>query len=84
MTEGEIRDSIFQIIHRIAPEANLNRLSPGDDLRESLDIDSFDFLNVLVGINDRFGVNIPEADYRQISTLAGMMEYINKRMLAKR
>ena len=84
MTEGEIRDSIFQIIHRIAPEADLNRLSPGDDLRESLDIDSFDFLNVLVGINDKFGVNIPEADYRQVSTLGGMMEYINKRMLAKR
>lgn len=84
MTEVEIRNSIFQILHRIAPEADLSRLSPNDNLRESLDIDSFDFLNVLVGINEKFGVNIPEADYRQVSTLGGLTEYLNKRMPARR
>jgi len=80
MNELEIRELIFQIIHRIAPEADLNGLDPNENLREALDIDSFDFLNVIIGLNEKFGVNIPEADYRQVSTLKGLMEYLNKYM----
>ena len=83
MNEAEIRERIFQIIHRVAPEADLNRLDPNDNLREALDIDSFDFLNVIIGFNEKFGVNVPEADYRQISTLKGMMEYLNKHMTSQ-
>ena len=78
MTETEVRERIFEILHRIAPEADLNRLDPNENLREALDIDSFDFLNVLIALNEKFGVNIPEADYRQVSTLKGMVAYLNK------
>jgi acyl carrier protein len=80
MSEDELRERIFQILHRIAPEANLHELDPNQNLRESLDIDSFDFLNVVIGISETFAVSIPEVDYRQVSTLRGMMDYINKRM----
>jgi acyl carrier protein len=79
MNQDEIRQQIFQIIHRIAPEADLERLNTADNLREALDIDSFDFLNVVIGLNEKFGVNIPEADYRQVSTLNGMIEYVRRR-----
>ena len=84
MTENEIRDHIFEIIHRIAPEADLGRLDPNENLRESLDIDSFDFLKVLVGISEKLGVNIPESDYRQVSTLRGMTQYLNDRITSQR
>jgi acyl carrier protein len=77
MTENEVRKQIFEILHRIAPEANLDTLDPNQNLREALDIDSFDFLNVVIGLNEKFGVNIPEAQYRRVSTLKGMMEYLN-------
>jgi acyl carrier protein len=80
MSENELRERILQILHRIAPEANLDELDPNQDLRESLDIDSLDFLNVMIGINETFAVSIPETDYRKVSTLRGMMDYINKRM----
>jgi acyl carrier protein len=78
MTENEIRDHIFEILHRIAPEADLDHLDPNESLRETLDIDSFDFLNVLVALNEKLGVNIPEADYRQVATLQGMTDYLVK------
>jgi len=80
MTEDEVRNRVFEIIHRIAPEADLDRLDFNENLREALDIDSFDFLNVLVALNEKLGVNIPEADYRQVSTLKTMVEYVNKHM----
>ena len=47
MTENEIRDHILEILHRIAPEATLDQIDPNENLREALDIDSFDFLNLL-------------------------------------
>jgi acyl carrier protein len=75
MTENEVRERVFQVLHRIAPEANLNQLGPDQNLREALDIDSFDFLNVVVALNEKFGVEIPETDYRRVSTLKGMVEY---------
>jgi acyl carrier protein len=76
MSENEIRDRIFEILHRIAPEADLHRLDPNENLREALDIDSFDFLNVLVAINEKLGVSVPEAEYRQVATLKGMIDYV--------
>ena len=78
MTENDIRDRILESLHRVAPEADLERVDPNENLREALDIDSFDFLNVLVALSEKLGVNIPEADYRQVSTLKTMVEYINK------
>lgn len=78
MNSSEIRDHIFEILHRIAPEADLNQLDPAQSLRETLDIDSFDFLNVLIALHEKFGVEIPESDYRQVSTLTGMMDYLAK------
>jgi len=55
MTENEVREHIFKILHRIAPEADLDQLDPNQNLREALDMDSFDFLNVLVATSIRTG-----------------------------
>jgi acyl carrier protein len=78
MNDNEIRQHIFEIVHRIAPEADLAGLDPNANLREALDIDSFDFLNVIVGLSETFHLNIPESDYRQVLTLKGMVDYLRK------
>ena len=78
MNQDEIRQHILQILHRIAPEADLDRLDSSANLRDVLDIDSFDFLNVIIALHERFGVNIPESDYRHVSTLKGMMDYLGR------
>lgn len=76
MNENEIHQHILQILHRIAPEADLESLDPKQNLREALDIDSFDFLNVAIALHETFGVDIPESDYRKIATLQGMIDYL--------
>jgi acyl carrier protein len=78
MKEDDIRRQILQILHRFAPEADLDRLEATESLREALDIDSFDFLNLIIAVHERFGVNIPESDYRQVSTLKEMVNYVAK------
>lgn len=81
MNENEIRNAVFAALRKIAPEANLDSLGPGENLRESLDIDSFDFLNFLIGLHTQLGVEIPEADYGKLTTLAELSSYLSKRLV---
>ena len=81
MTETEIRQAIFETLRKIAPEADLEQVRPEENLREALDIDSFDFLNFLIGVHERLGVEIPEADYGQLTTLSDLVRYLLPRGL---
>ena len=80
MTEAAIKEVLLKLLGKIAPEANLDEISPDADLREALDIDSFDFLNFLIAINENLKVEIPEADYPQVRTLARIVGYLSRRL----
>lgn len=66
------------VLHAVAPEADLDDLGPDDTLRESLDLDSIDFLNFVVGLHEATGVEIPERDYGRVATLAGCARYLTR------
>lgn len=77
MTSADpIRDAISRVLSTIAPEADLGAVDPHADLRESLDLDSMDFLNFVVGLHRELGVEVPEGDYRKIATLEGCVAYL--------
>lgn len=73
---AQIKSTIFNILKTIAPEADFDALNPTDNVQEVLDIDSFDFLNFLIGLNDALGVDIPESDYGKLVTLNDIVEYL--------
>jgi acyl carrier protein len=75
----ELKTTIFDILADIAPEADLGSLNPAVDMREALDIDSFDFLNFLIGLDDELGVEIPEADYGKLVSLNDLLNYLGAR-----
>ena len=76
MTEPAIRQAIEDSLRGIAPEADLQRVPPDANLREALDIDSFDFLNFLIALHTRLGVEIPESDYGKLTTLSELIRYL--------
>ncbi|HEY5868027.1 MAG TPA: acyl carrier protein [Candidatus Tectomicrobia bacterium] len=80
MTEAQLKETIVKVLGRIAPEADPSTLGPDDNMREALDIDSFDHLNFLIGLNEELGVDIPESDYGQLTTLADVMRYLSVRV----
>ncbi|MDX2479410.1 MAG: phosphopantetheine-binding protein [Desulfuromusa sp.] len=80
MTEAEIRATIIAGLSQIAPEADFEELSPTENIREELDIDSFDFLNFLIGLNDELGVDIPESDYEKLISLTDLISYLSARL----
>ena len=83
MTEADIKTAIFEGLRRIAPEADPATLLPGQKIRETLEIDSFDFLNFLIGLHETVGVEIPEADYGKLNTLDEMVRYLEARLAGK-
>ncbi len=80
MTEAQLKDTILTVLGQIAPEADLTHLAPEADMRQALDIDSFDHLNFLIGLHEALGVDIPEADYGQLTTLAEVVRYLKARV----
>jgi acyl carrier protein len=84
MSTEEIRNAVLQALHRIAPEADLTTLSPDADLREALDIDSFDFLRFVIALHETLGVDIPETDYPKLTTLQQVMTYLQAALQVSR
>ena len=76
MTETEAKSLIEDIIGGIAPEADFATLAGDEDLREALDLNSMDFMNFVVALHERTGIDIPEADYPQLRTLDGAVAYL--------
>ena len=79
MSADEIKALYLRELHKIAPEVDLNEIDPAVDLREQIDLDSMDILNLAVAIHEATGVDIPEADYPQMTTVNGCIAYLGPR-----
>lgn len=80
MTDDEIKAIVLRVLGSIAPEATLDTLDPVVDLREQLDLDSMDILNLMIGIHEATGVEVPEADYPQLASLERCVAYLRARI----
>lgn len=76
MTNDQAAALLDAAIGDVAPDVDLSEVTPDDDLWFSLDLDSMDQLNVMVAIRDRSGIDIPEADYPKLITLADTVAYL--------
>jgi len=79
MTEEEMKQQLVRLLKNIAPDAEPEKLKPGDNIRETLAIDSFDYLQFIVGVDEKFGIQTPEEDYGKIGTLRDLLAYIKQR-----
>jgi acyl carrier protein len=80
MKEEEIKTVIFQLLKNIAPDTEPSTLQPNENIRETLNIDSFDSLQFVIALNEKLGIEIPEEDYGKITNLKELLLYINKKM----
>ena len=79
MNQSPILDVVRRALAGVAPEADLDALPPDASLRDELDLDSMDFLSFVVGLHKALGVDVPEADYGKLATLAGTVAYLEAR-----
>jgi acyl carrier protein len=79
MSEEEIKNRIFLCLKEIAPDTEPSELQPNENLRQSLNLDSFDFLHFITALDEKLGFTIPEEDYGKITTLGTLMAYIKEK-----
>ena len=75
-SEQQLREVVIRALTDVAPDIDPAAIDPDTDLAEQLDIDSMDFLNVVVAIHEQTGIEIPERDYPKLSTLADAGTYL--------
>ena len=75
-TRPQIRAKLTAILRRFVPDFDPKAIKPDASLRQVLAADSMDVLNLVVAIHDELGVDIPEADYGKIDTLADCLDYL--------
>ena len=84
MTTDDIKTTIIDALTRIAPEIDPASIESGASFRDQLDLDSMDFLNFVLALHDRLGIDIPEADYPRLSTLERAVAYLASKTGANR
>ncbi len=80
MTQQEIKEDLFILLKQIAPDMEPSTLEPDENIREKLNIDSFDTLQFIVSVNEKFGIDIPEEDYGKITTIQSLSIYIDTKL----
>lgn len=76
MTDAEIRQAFIEELINVAPDLDAETIGGGDHLQDDLELDSMDVLNLVIALNKRFGVAIPEEDYPQIATADRATAYL--------
>ena len=82
MTKDECKQAVLDIIADIAPDEDLSNVKPEVRLRDQLQLDSMDFLDIVMELRKRHGIEVPEADYRQLASLASCAEYLTPKFNA--
>ncbi|HUJ67381.1 MAG TPA: acyl carrier protein [Acidimicrobiales bacterium] len=80
MRRDDALDLIKTVLHQVAPEASIDDVGPNETLQEALDMDSIDFLNLVIGLSEKTGIDIPERDYPEMTTVDGLVSYLTSRV----
>jgi acyl carrier protein len=80
MTGTDIKEVILDILGNIAPDDDLSQLDDAKPFREQLELDSMDFLDIVMELRKRHRVQIPEEDYGQLASMNSTVAYLEPLM----
>lgn len=83
MTNEDIVQAIKDIIITIAPDEEVAGLKLDVSLRDQIELDSMDFLDIVMELRKRYGVNVPEEDYKELASLQSCVDYLAPHMADK-
>lgn len=80
MTKADIREAILDILSGIAPDDDLSGLKDDVPFREQLELDSMDFLDIVMELRKRYRIQIPEDDYLELRSMDSTVTYLEPLM----
>jgi acyl carrier protein len=76
MTPAEIREEVLDILSDIAPDEDLSGLDDEKPFRDQLELDSMDFLDIVMELRKRHRIQIPEEDYGELASMGSTVKYL--------
>jgi acyl carrier protein len=83
MTEDQVKQIVIDIINEIAPDEDTTDLKAEVNLRDQMDLDSMDFLDIVMELRKQHGIEVPEEDYPKLASLESCGEYLTPMFNAK-
>lgn len=80
MEREQVKGAIESIINDILPEGTCIGIDPDKKLRDQLELDSMDFLDIMMELRKKYGIEVPETDYQNFATLNSSINYLESRM----
>jgi acyl carrier protein len=82
MTKDETKQVVLDIIADIAPDEDISNLKPDVRLRDQMQLDSMDFLDIVMELRKRHNIEVPEADYIHLASLDSCADYLTPKFTA--
>ena len=82
MIEQQVRDIILGIIKLVAPDADLSDIRSDVRLRDQIDMDSMDFLDIVMELRKRYKIEVPKEDYPMLATIDSCVSYLSPKLRA--
>ncbi len=80
MAPSEIKEVVLEILSDITPDADLSDLKDEVAFRDQLELDSMDFLDIVMELRKRYKVQIPEEDYPNLASMESTVAYLTPKM----
>jgi acyl carrier protein len=80
MNRDELSQRVLALLTEVAPDVDPAGVIPGVAFRDQFDFDSMDTLNFAIALHRELGVEVPEADYGQLSSLEKCVAYLAPRV----
>tara|TARA_R110002167_G_scaffold300728_1_gene505022 strand:+ start:423 stop:680 length:258 start_codon:yes stop_codon:yes gene_type:complete len=82
MTNDEIKQVVIDIIADVAPDEDVTNIKPDVRLRDQLELDSMDFLDIVMELRKRHNIEVPEAEYPELASLDSCATYLGPKFAA--
>jgi acyl carrier protein len=79
----DVEKIVLDILKDITPESDFSSIDPDKNLNEQIEIDSMDFLDIVMEIRKRQGIEVPEQDYKHLTTLNSCIDYLTPKIEEK-
>ncbi len=76
MIREEIRKVVLDILERIAPDEDLSNLQDALPFRDQMELDSMDFLDIVMELRKQYRIQIPEEDYEKLTSMGSTIDFL--------
>jgi acyl carrier protein len=83
MTHDQVKQIVLDIIAEIAPDEDLSDVKSDIRLRDQLELDSMDFLDIVMELRKKHGIEVPEEHYGELASLDSCANYLTPKFLAQ-